>query len=182
MFPPAHPHLGWVGDHLSRVVQNRVLHAKIDEFALVTCGSRETNNDVHTEGLENATAAGETDYEQEYLNVSVDAPMSCAAPELAEAVADLPLSPGRRRRGLPRRPHRRVRRARASRARRRVPAPHPLRHRSSHALCGGRRLSRRDGRGHARCGVQLVVAVASSSATTTRFAPIAPCSSACARN
>ena len=58
---------------------------------------------------------------------------------------------GGRRRGLPRRPHRRVRRARASRARRRVPAPHPLRHRSSHALCGGRRLSRRDGRGHARC-------------------------------
>jgi len=88
--PSMHPHLGWVGDHLSRVVQNRVLHAKIDEFALVTCGSRETNNDVHTEGLENATAAGETDYEQEYLNVSVDAPMSCAAPELAEAVADLP--------------------------------------------------------------------------------------------
>lgn len=88
--PSMHPHLGWVGDHLSRVVQNRVLHAKIDEFALVTCGSRETNNDVHTEGLENATAAGETDYEQEYLNVSVDAPMSCATPELAEAVADLP--------------------------------------------------------------------------------------------
>ena len=52
--PSMTPHLGWIGDALSRVVQNRMMHAKADEFALVTCGARETKNDVHTEGLENA--------------------------------------------------------------------------------------------------------------------------------
>ena len=52
--PSMHPHLGPVGDHLSRVVQNRILNARIDEFALIAFGSDETNNDVHTEGLDAA--------------------------------------------------------------------------------------------------------------------------------
>ena len=83
------PHLGWAGDALSRVVQNRVMHAKADEFALVTCGARETKNDVHTEGLENAAMANEQDYEEEYLNISVDVPMACASAETASTVARL---------------------------------------------------------------------------------------------
>ena len=87
--PSMIPHLGWVGDALSRVVQNRMMHAKADEFALVTCGARETKNDVHTEGLENAAMANEQDYEEEYLNVSVDVPMACASPETASAAARL---------------------------------------------------------------------------------------------
>ena len=77
--PSMTPHLGWIGDALSRVVQNRMMHAKADEFALVTCGARETKNDVHTEGLENAAMANEHDYEEEYLNISVDVPMACAS-------------------------------------------------------------------------------------------------------
>ena len=52
-----HPHLGPVGDHLSRLVQNRILNARIDEFALIAFGSDETNNDVHTEGLDAAAAS-----------------------------------------------------------------------------------------------------------------------------
>ena len=87
--PSMIPHLGWVGDALSRVVQNRMMHAKADEFALVTCGARETKNDVHTEGLENAAMANDQDYEEEYLNVSVDVPMACASPETASAAARL---------------------------------------------------------------------------------------------
>ena len=47
--PSMHPHMGPVGDHLSRVVQNRILNAKIDEFALIVFGSDETNNPlIHT--------------------------------------------------------------------------------------------------------------------------------------
>lgn len=87
--PTMTPHLGWVGDSLSRVVQNRILHAKADEFALVTCGARETLNDVHTEGIENAAAACEQDYEEEYLNISVDVAMACACAETAGVVARL---------------------------------------------------------------------------------------------
>ena len=87
--PSMIPHLGWVGDALSRVVQNRMMHAKADEFALVTCGARETKNDVHTEGLENAAMANDQDYEEEYLNVSVDVPMACASLETASAAARL---------------------------------------------------------------------------------------------
>ena len=87
--PSMIPHLGWVGDALSRVVQNRMMHSKADEFALVTCGARETKNDVHTEGLENAAMANDQDYEEEYLNVSVDVPMACASPETASAAARL---------------------------------------------------------------------------------------------
>ena len=88
--PTMRAHLPWVGDHLSRVVQNRLLYQRNDEFALVTCGARETKNDVHTEGLENAAATGEEDYEEEYLNVSVDVPMACASTETASAVSNLP--------------------------------------------------------------------------------------------
>jgi len=87
--PSMTPHLGWIGDALSRVVQNRMMHAKADEFALVTCGARETKNDVHTEGLENAAMANEHDYEEEYLNISVDVPMACASSETASAAARL---------------------------------------------------------------------------------------------
>ena len=77
----------------SRVVQSRLLYQG-DEFALVTCGARETKNDVHTEGLENAAATGEEDYEEEYLNVSVDVPMACASTETASAVSNLPALAG----------------------------------------------------------------------------------------
>ena len=88
--PTMRAHLPWVGDHLSRVVQNRLLYQRNDEFALVTCGARETKNDVHTEGLENAAATGEEDYEEEYLNVSVDVPMACASTETASSRACAP--------------------------------------------------------------------------------------------
>ena len=37
--PTMRAHLPWVGDHLSRVVQNRLLYQRNDEFALVTCGA-----------------------------------------------------------------------------------------------------------------------------------------------
>ena len=87
--PSMHAHLGHVGDHLSRVVQNRILNAKIDEFALIACGSDETNNDVHTEGLEAAAASGERDYEEEYRNIAVKVPMGCSSSESAEVVASL---------------------------------------------------------------------------------------------
>ena len=87
--PSMTPHLGWVGDSLSRVVQSRILHARADEFALVTCGARETKNDVHTEGLENATAANEQDYEEDYVNISVDVAMACACHETSGVVSQL---------------------------------------------------------------------------------------------
>ena len=87
--PSMHAHLGHVGDHLSRVVQNRILNAKIDEFALIACGSDDTNNDVHTEGLEAAAASGERDYEEEYRNIAVKVPMGCSSSESAEVVASL---------------------------------------------------------------------------------------------
>ena len=87
--PSMHPHLGPVGDHLSRVVQNRILNARIDEFALIAFGSDETNNDVHTEGLDAAAASGERDYEEEYRNIAVKVPMGCCSSESAEVVASL---------------------------------------------------------------------------------------------
>ena len=87
--PSMHPHLGPVGDHLSRVVQNRILNARIDEFALIAFGSDETNNDVHTEGLDAAAATGERDYEEEYRNIAVKVPMGCCSSESAEVVASL---------------------------------------------------------------------------------------------
>lgn len=49
----------------------------------------ETNNDVHTEGVENAAAAGEDDYEEEYLNIAVKAPMECSTLASAQCVAAL---------------------------------------------------------------------------------------------
>ena len=71
------------------MVQNRILNAKIDEFALIAFGSDETNNDVHTEGLDAAAANGERDYEEEYRNIAVKVPMGCCSSESAEVVASL---------------------------------------------------------------------------------------------
>ena len=49
---------------------------------------------MHTDGIENAAAAGEDDYEEEYLDIAVKAPMACATPATADRIAALPLDAG----------------------------------------------------------------------------------------
>ena len=49
---------------------------------------------MHTDGIENAAAAGEDDSEAEYLDIAVKVPMACAKPATADRIAALPLDAG----------------------------------------------------------------------------------------